>query len=172
MKTNRARLNLLLFGLPTLWAMLDQGLKHFEDSHWIILDRYPVLGHWLLASRTHNLGIIGDRYSFNEDPADTVYYVRYYPTLAFMAFAILLGLRWKGASRTERLGAMLLVSGAVSNLISQWSAEYVTDTLQLWIGGETYLPFNLADLALTTGAIVIFWAGLRSLFAPRAQYAQ
>ena len=40
---------------------------------------------------------------------------------------------------------------------------YVTDIFQLYIGDETFLPFNLADVGIVLGAAILAAVALRIL---------
>jgi lipoprotein signal peptidase len=139
-----------------LLFIADQIFKRWCDANVApLLSRRPILGQSFLAlTRVLNRGVAGDRFStipngFIEP------YTRYIPTAIW---ALLLGFvahRFARMSRLETAGASLLIAGGASNLWDQWHGQFVTDTLQVYVGGGQYIPFNLADLGIAAGAALI-----------------
>jgi signal peptidase II len=80
------------------------------------------------------------------------------------AAAIILALLWQAYRRTPpeqtaRLVALaLLTGGAIGNVIDRirWSRG-VVDFVDLGLGNTRFWTFNVADVAVTTGALVLAW---------------
>ena len=72
--------------------------------------------------------------------------------------------------REEKLTALslsLILGGAVGNLIDRILLGHVIDFIQVWLGSYPFPAFNLADAAISVGAVLLI---LSSFFAaPRAQ---
>lgn len=78
--------------------------------------------------------------------------------LSLVALGALLGMYWFTPARDRvRLGAIALIcAGAVGNLIDRVRSEQgVVDFLDVGIGDLRWPVFNVADIAVTTGAIFL-----------------
>lgn len=152
-------------GVAVALFAADQWLKRYVDAHLPLIRRYPILFQdWLVLSRFHNRGVLGNRLS--NIPADYVApYTRYLPAVAF---ALLLGVALaRLRQRKDRWAFPLLLAGGASNLWDHWRQEYVVDTLQLGIGGGVYLPFNFADAAIVAGGVATLMSLVKDLIGER-----
>lgn len=52
-------------------------------------------------------------------------------------------------------GLSLVLGGAVGNLIDRVRHGYVTDFIQVWFGNWAFPSFNVADSAITVGAVLL-----------------
>ncbi|MDH3614398.1 MAG: signal peptidase II [Gammaproteobacteria bacterium] len=52
-------------------------------------------------------------------------------------------------------GLALVLGGAVGNLIDRARFGYVTDFIQVWFGDWAFPSFNVADSAITVGAVLL-----------------
>lgn len=52
-------------------------------------------------------------------------------------------------------GLSLVLGGAVGNLIDRAMLGYVTDFIQVWFGNWAFPSFNVADSAITVGAVLL-----------------
>jgi lipoprotein signal peptidase len=149
----RTALETLPYGaLALALVLLDRLTKDWCDVHLNNYDRIPVIGSdWLTLTKVLNRGIVGDRFS-SLPPGTIEYYTRYLPTAALASLAMFAASRLRRA-RPPELGSYLLLglSGA-SNLWDHWHSIFVTDTFQLWIGPQRYMPFNIADVGVSLGA--------------------
>lgn len=113
----------------------------------------PLLGDWLSLRLVYNPG------------AAFGIHVGEYSRWVFMLLAIValfvLGsmVRQTEPSRVWRLLALGLVSGgAVGNLIDRIrSPRGVVDFVDIWIGRFHWPTFNLADMAVSCGALLLAW---------------
>ena len=92
-------------------------------------------------------------------------------TAKFWLFTVGVGVLWCGmlcylllGSRVERtglVGGAMIVGGGLSNLLDRlYNQGMVTDFIYLVIDGWTSDIFNLADLAISVGLIVLLWSGI------------
>lgn len=52
-------------------------------------------------------------------------------------------------------GLSLVLGGAVGNLVDRAMLGYVTDFIQVWFGSWAFPSFNVADSAITVGAVLL-----------------
>lgn len=58
--------------------------------------------------------------------------------------------------RWARVGLMLILGGAFGNLIDRLRLGYVVDFIDAYWGGWHFWAFNVADAAITFGAVFVF----------------
>jgi signal peptidase II len=71
--------------------------------------------------------------------------------VAIAAYATQLGFH----ERTARFGLALILGGAFGNLIDRAIAGYVVDFVDVYWGATHFWAFNLADSAITVGAMLV-----------------
>ena len=146
----RFRTNLAVLCLGII--AVDQTLKRWVDTTLPMLKRWPILGQeTVMYSRVHNLGLIGDRFSVI--PIGYIEpWTRYLPTACFVLLLGFVLFRLNKGRKNETFLSATLLAGSASNLFDSWRQHWVVDSLQLYVGEGTYIPFNLADLAICVGA--------------------
>ncbi len=72
------------------------------------------------------------------------------------------------SARVYRAGLVLILGGAVGNLIDRLRFGYVIDFVELYYRAWSWPAFNLADSAITLGAGFFLLGTLRSAEAPDA----
>ena len=74
--------------------------------------------------------------------------------LTVIALAVSVWLLWKGPSylRLERLGAALIVGGAIGNAIDRIRFGKVVDFIDVYVQTWHWPAFNIADAGITVGA--------------------
>jgi len=144
--------------LSALTIVLDQWSKHWAlvalqppgTPHAVI----PGLLNWTLAFN------IGAAFSFLADGSGWQRW--FFIVLALAISAVLL--RW--LARTPRrdwrtaLPLALVVGGALGNLIDRVRAAQVTDFIQVYYRQWSYPVFNVADCAISVGAVLLVAFGL------------
>ena len=110
-------------------------------------------------------GIIGLRYSENTGMAFSLLNQHTWLLTVLSAVLILVGwlaLRRYRLGRLSRVAAMLMLGGAVGNLIDRLFVGYVVDMFELLL--FRFAIFNVADFALTVGAVLL---AVSLLFFPK-----
>lgn len=79
--------------------------------------------------------------------------------VAGLAVGALLGILWyaktfAGESWAARYGFVLIVAGAAGNLIDRITLGFVVDFVDFYLGSWHFWAFNVADAAITIGAIL------------------
>ncbi|MCY4595640.1 MAG: signal peptidase II [Bryobacterales bacterium] len=79
------------------------------------------------------------------------------PGISMVAIGVIVALLWRQAklSRTSRIALVLILAGAVGNLYDRLLYGYVTDFLDLYVGSYHWPAFNVADSAITIGAVML-----------------
>jgi len=73
---------------------------------------------------------------------------------ALVAIAVY-ALRFAGDTRLARVGITLILSGAIGNLIDRARHGFVVDFVDVYWGTWHFWAFNVADAAITVGAIAL-----------------
>ena len=76
-----------------------------------------------------------------------------------------LGLRG-GFSRLGQAGLLLFLAGGVSNLIDRVTLGRVIDFLSVGIGQLRTGIFNVADMAIIAGVVILIAEGIRKSYTP------
>lgn len=146
---------LLFWGVLGGVVVLDAITKHLAVAN---LGRMPVrvLGDWLLLRLVYNPGAA---FGIHAGP-----YSRWVFTVLALVALVILGVmvRQTAPGQRVRLVALALVcGGAVGNLVDRLrSPRGVVDFIDVWIGSFHWPTFNVADMAVSCGAIalaVVLW---------------
>ncbi len=73
--------------------------------------------------------------------------------------------------RGETLTALalaLILGGAIGNLIDRLVLGHVIDYIQVWLGSYPFPAFNIADAAISVGAVLLIFASIGGAGKPRA----
>ena len=128
---------------------------------------------WVQAELTLNepVRILGDNvrllYIHNEGAAFGISVGEHSPTLflvlASAASVLVLYLLFvtPAAHRLQRFALGLILGGAVGNIIDRLRLGQVVDFIQVGVGGHYWPIFNVADSAVTIGAVLLGIAYLR-----------
>lgn len=148
-------------GLRWLWLtaltlVLDQASK------WLVIGRFnehealPLTSYFSLV-RWHNPGAA---FSFLADQPG--WQQTFFSLLALVASAVILAILAKTRGKPLfSLALALILGGAVGNLIDRVSYGYVVDFLLFHWRDWFYPAFNVADSAITVGAVMLIWDSLR-----------
>lgn len=106
----------------------------------------------------------GVAFGMLRDLPDTVRYPFFALVLVLAVIAVFVFLRkLDDDERVVRFCLGLILGGALGNSIDRFRLGYVTDFINFhWVGDSTlnWPPFNIADSAITIGAICIFIFGI------------
>lgn len=78
--------------------------------------------------------------------------------LLSVQFAIVAGLSWlvlRSACRWEQIAIASIIGGAVANIADRTIKHSVTDFLDLHVSGMHWPTFNVADIAISSGVILV-----------------
>jgi signal peptidase II len=144
---------LSLLGLLVVAATVavDQISKQWAEAtlpEGQVFDLLPILSLY----RVHNPGIAFSFLAgFGSLPLIAV-------TLAITVVVLIFWGTAKEGGRWATIGYALIIGGAVGNLIDRVrSARGVVDFIDVGIGDSRWPTFNIADMAVSTGAFLLAW---------------
>ncbi len=154
-----ARRRLGAYGVAALVVVLDQLSKALV-AHTVPLGTrivlLPVLNITCLHNRGAAFSLLGDG-----GAAANAFFLGL-ATAATVLFTVWI---WRAARRSPGvvLGALaLILGGTIGNAVDRVRRGYVVDFIQVHVHGWYYPAFNLADSALTVGAVLLVLAYLRA----------
>ena len=141
--------------LSLLVVLLDQLSKQVVEMSLLVYETVAVAPFFNLTLAYNE----GAAFSFLSDQGG---WQRWF--FAFTAILVTLVLTvWLSRLRGERLLAVslsLVIGGAVGNLIDRLTFGHVIDFLDFYYGSYHWPAFNLADIAITCGVILLFFDAL------------
>lgn len=142
MNGERARAWRFAGALCGLVVALDQAAKAFVERHLVPGQSVEVLGP-IELTLSHNSGV-----AFGLASGGGTRLI----VLTVLALAIIGFLFWRNPTRPGMwISAGLLAGGALGNLADRVRADAVTDYVQI----GSWPAFNLADIAVTAGVVVL-----------------
>ena len=146
----------LLYGMSLIVVVLDQWSKQVAEKAMNLGDS-SVVTSWFNWALAYNEGAA---WSFLSDAGG---WQRWFFVVLSVAVSIALVVWIYRSWRQEALLAFslaLVLGGAVGNLIDRVLYGHVIDFIQ-WHSNGWYFPtFNVADMAITGGAIVMIWCSI------------
>lgn len=95
--------------------------------------------------------------------ADAGGWQRWFFTILTIVISIILFVWIKKLEKDEKLTAIalcLILGGAIGNLIDRVLLGHVIDFIQVWLGSYPWPSFNIADSAISVGAVILLLTGL------------
>jgi signal peptidase II len=141
----------LFFGIIVPVVLLDVLTKYLVQQNMRLYDQVDVIGDYLRFTYIHNPGAA---FGIHLGEYSRVIFL----VLSLVALVALAAMYWSTPIRDKvRLSAIALIcAGAIGNLIDRVrSAQGVVDFLDVGIGDLRWPVFNVADIAVTTGAIFL-----------------
>jgi len=148
-----ARLRWLLLTFAAVF--LDRFSKAAIEAKSRVGWRHELIPGFIYLVHSKNPGIAFSMFADSSSP-----WVRYLliggslVVIAILAWYLVAG---KGVSARAAAGLALLLGGATGNLTDRILHGGVTDFFEVWFGSYRYPAFNVADSAITIGAILILF---------------
>jgi signal peptidase II len=137
-------------------VVLDQITKYLADSRLAYADPLPVLPSFNLTLLYNR----GAAFSFLSDAGG---WQRWF-FIGVSLFAVVLISFWLRKLKPEQwllaLALALVLGGAIGNLIDRLWLGHVIDFVQVYYRSFYWPAFNVADSAITVGAVLAVWDGL------------
>lgn len=153
---NRDASIFLLLGVIGVDASTKEAALMYLDGSWVPV--LPVLNLTLGFNRGMSFGL------FAAEAAQVWW------TIVPLALAICATLAWfwhKSRRPFERWGYAAILGGALGNLVDRIPDGAVTDFIDLHAGGWHFPTFNLADVGITAGVLIVLAANLTGVFKGR-----
>jgi len=158
--TSPSRLRWLLLTLFIVVA--DRLTKALIESRTTEGWHHELIHNFIYLVHSKNPGIAFSMFAGSSSPYLKIVLI----AVSLIFIAVLAWLLVTSASATWRTlaGLSLLIGGAAGNLTDRIVHGAVTDFFEVWFGTYRYPAFNVADSAITIGAILVL---LDVLFAPQ-----
>ena len=143
------------FGVTAaLVLLLDQATKIYIDASMPLHESVPVIPGFFSITHVRNPGAAFGFLAGASPLFRNIFFV------GVTVAAILLILQYVRTSRAEErllnLSLSLILSGAVGNLIDRIRFGEVIDFLDVYVGSHHWPAFNVADSAISVGAVILF----------------
>jgi signal peptidase II len=145
----------LLLGVTTgLILLLDQITKLYVDSSMRLHESIPVIQGLFSITYVRNPGAA---FGFLAD-ASPLFRSIFFVAVTVLAIILVVHYIWKSRAEEPFLtfALSLVLSGAVGNLIDRVRLGEVIDFLDVYIGSYHWPAFNVADSAISVGAVILF----------------
>lgn len=150
--------------LSVVLIVADQWTKGMVEARFVLGESLPVW-FWFDLTRLHNAGA-----AFSFLAGQDGWQIGFLSVLAVVvSVALVIWLRSLDARRDVVLCAALalVLAGAIGNVIDRIEHGYVVDFIHVHWQGAYFPAFNVADSAITVGAVLLLLDALRDWRASR-----
>ncbi len=133
--------------------LLDQITKYYIDSYMSVGDSFPVIQGLFNITYVRNPGAAFGIFAGSPAVFRTVFLI----AVTSAAMVLILYYVWMNRERGPlmNLALSLIFGGAVGNLIDRIRFGEVIDFLDFYIGPHHWPAYNVADAAISTGAVFL-----------------
>lgn len=141
--------------IPVVVVVLDQLTKAWVRSTMTLNETIPVVGDVVRLTYIHNEGAA---FGLSVGPHSSQVFL----VLAAVASVLVLYLLLSAPreERMQRVALALILGGALGNIIDRVRWSMVVDFIQVGVAGHFWPIFNVADSAVTIGAVLLAWTYL------------
>jgi signal peptidase II len=139
--------------LTLVIVVLDRATKAVIETQTVEGWRQELVPNFIYLVHSRNPGIAFGAFSDSASPETRLFLVM--SSLVVMVFIAWMLLAGKTNSVVGDAGLALLLGGAGGNVIDRILQGAVTDFFEVWFGSYHYPAFNVADSAITIGAVFI-----------------
>ena len=140
-------------GITAVAVLLDQWIKWLVETRMVMHEQVDVLP-FLALFRTYNTGVAFSMLSWISDTGLIAV------SLGVIAFVLWLAVKTTPEQWFSRTGFALIIGGAVGNIIDRLPQGAVADFLDFYWREWHWPMFNVADIAITSGAVLILASSL------------
>ena len=142
--------------ISALVVLLDQITKYVANTGLVYAEAIPVVPSFNLTLMYNR----GAAFSFLSDAAG---WQRWFFVAISLGASVLLVI-WLRKLKPQQwvlaVALSLVLGGALGNLIDRLWLGYVIDFIQLYYKGFYWPAFNVADSAISVGAVLLIWDAL------------
>lgn len=141
----------LLLGVVGIVVLLDATTKMLVQQTFHVYEQIDIIGEYLRLTYIYNPGAA---FGIHLGPYSRLIFL----VLSVVALVVLAAMYWVTPvqQRVRLIAIALVCGGAIGNLVDRVrSARGVVDFLDLGVGDLRWPVFNIADVAVTTGAIFL-----------------
>jgi signal peptidase II len=143
-------------GLSTLVVVLDQATKQLAEASLVYAQPVAVLPSFNLTLLYNR----GAAFSFLSDAGGWQRWFFVSVSLAVSVALVFWLRRLKPQQRLLAVALALVLGGALGNLIDRLWLGHVIDFIQLYYSDFYWPAFNVADSAISAGAVLLVWDAL------------
>jgi signal peptidase II len=134
-------------------VVLDRATKAWFEARTVEGWRHELIHNFVYLVHSRNPGIAFGVLADSASPAVRILLIAgSIVVIGVIAWLLVAG---KGGSSLAAAGLALLLGGAAGNVTDRIFHGAVTDFFEVWLGVYRYPAFNVADSAITIGAILI-----------------
>lgn len=153
--------------LSALVILLDQLSKQIAEAQLIPHQQVNLFPYfdWYLTYNT------GAAFSFLADAGG---WQRWFFTIAAIVISLIIYFWLRKLPAEDKLTALslsLILGGAIGNVIDRILYGHVIDFIQVWLGSYPWPAFNLADSAISLGAILLIISSFTGAKKDRSEQA-
>ena len=149
--TSSSRLRWLWLTLAVV--LLDRATKAWFEARTIEGWRHEVIRNFMYLVHSRNPGIAFG--ALADSASTTMRLILIAGSLVVIGVLAWLLVAGKTGSPMGNAGLALLLGGAAGNLADRIFHGAVTDFFEVWLGTYHYPAFNVADSAITVGAVLV-----------------
>ncbi|MDD5169772.1 MAG: signal peptidase II [Syntrophales bacterium] len=148
--------NILFLSIVVLTVVLDQITKYYIHTSMVLHSSFPIIDGFFNITYIRNPGAA---FGFLAG-APAIFRSLFFLAVTIMAISLILYYLYKTPSRGPLLTASLalILAGALGNMIDRLRFGEVIDFLDVYLGASHWPAFNIADSAISVGAVVLFLA--------------
>ncbi len=132
-------------------VVLDQATKLAVASYFPLYSTTNIIDDFLRLTHVKNPGAAFSLSFGNREVMLVVTIV----VIALLAYLIIRG-TIRPKSLTGKIALVMIFGGAIGNLIDRIRMEEVTDFIDMGVGAHRWPVYNLADMYVTIGMIILF----------------
>lgn len=141
--------------------LLDRVTKLYIRAHLTSYDAIQVIPGWFRIVHTENRGAAFGMLADGSPLVRGVVLIGISALVLFFVLNALFDRQSSFNSITNRIGLALILGGAIGNLYDRILAGKVTDFIEVYNGSWSFPAFNVADSAITVGAVFLLLDLLR-----------
>lgn len=151
--------------ISLLVVVLDQASKQFAEAQLTPHQAVNLMPYfdWYLTYNT------GAAFSFLADAGG---WQRWFFTLVAIVISVII-VQWiRKLPQDETVTAIslsLILGGAIGNLIDRLYLGHVIDYIQVWLGSYPWPAFNIADAAISVGAVMLLLSSFSGFGSTRTE---
>lgn len=147
----------MLYAISALIVVLDQISKYVAETH-LAFGQPIAVASWFNWNLAYNTGaawsLLADAGGWQR------WFFVVFSAVVSVAIAIWMWRAWRREPVLTTALALIL-AGAIGNLIDRIRLGYVVDFIQWYYGSFVWPTFNVADMAICGGAILMVWVSFR-----------
>lgn len=153
-RANRKIIIELLFGILLIFLIaVDQIVKHYFSANYFLGEKTVVIDNFFYLTFTFNTGAA---WSFLANVTWGQLFFKILTPIALIIFIIIYVFALKRNYRWLKVALVLVIAGTVGNYIDRLLLNGVIDFLSFQFGDYFFPVFNMADIYLVVGTIMVF----------------